>query len=84
MPEDLDRVVLSEYHAVGSVSGAYMLRQGRFKYHYYVGLQPELFDLANDPFETTNLIDDPSRADDISRLRVELERLQAEVGDHWP
>lgn len=44
----------------------------------------EFFDLANDPFETTNLIDDPSRVDDISRLRVELERLQAEVGDHWP
>ncbi|MGA1062389.1 MAG: sulfatase, partial [Ilumatobacteraceae bacterium] len=44
----------------------------------------EFFDLANDPFETTNLIGDPSRAGDVERLRAELERLQAEVGDHWP
>ena len=44
----------------------------------------EFFDLASDPFETTNLISDPSRADDVARLRVELERLQAEVGDRWP
>jgi len=44
----------------------------------------EFFDLASDPFETTNLVGDPSRAGDVERLRAELERLQAEVGDHWP
>jgi len=54
-PEELERSVLSEYHAVGSVSGAYMLRKGCFKYHYYVGLPPELFDLENDPEETIDL-----------------------------
>jgi choline-sulfatase len=71
-PEDLERVVLSEYHAVGSVSGAYMLRQGRFKYHYYVGLQPELFDLANDPEETVDLANDTGHATILKNLEQKL------------
>ena len=58
-PADLDRPVFSEYHAAGSVSGAYMLRRGRWKYHHYVGFDPELFDLETDPEETTNLACDP-------------------------
>ena len=71
-PEDLERVVLSEYHAVGSVSGAYMLRQGRFKYHYYVGLQPELFDLENDPEETVDLAHDSSYEPILKKLERKL------------
>jgi choline-sulfatase len=58
-PFDLNRAVFSEYHAVGSNTGAYMLRRGRWKYHYYVRHEPELFDLANDPEETTNLASSP-------------------------
>lgn len=50
-----NRPVFSEYHAVGSTSAAYMLRIGRWKYHHYVGHDPELFDLVNDPEELTNL-----------------------------
>ena len=71
-PEDLERVVLSEYHAVGAVSGAYMLRKGRFKYHYYVGLRPELFDLENDPEETVDLANDSSYAPVLENLEREL------------
>ena len=59
-PVEPDRMVFSEYHAVGSVSGAYMLRKGRWKYHHYVGFESELFDLQTDPEETTNLASDPS------------------------
>ena len=58
-PVEPDRPVFSEYHAAGSVSGAYMLRKGRWKYHHYVGFNPELFDLETDPEETTNLASDP-------------------------
>jgi choline-sulfatase len=71
-PENLERVVLSEYHAVGSVSGAYMLRQGRFKYHYYVGLRPELFDLENDPGETVDLANNASYAVILKNLEWNL------------
>ena len=59
-PVEPDRMVFSEYHAVGSVSGAYMLRKGRWKYHHYVGFESELFGLQTDPEETTNLASDPS------------------------
>ena len=54
--EDYDdqRVVFSEYHAAGSVSGAFMIRQGRWKYIYYAGFEPELFDLKSDPEELNN------------------------------
>jgi choline-sulfatase len=39
-----------------------MLRNGRFKYNYYVGYPPELFDLAADPGEERNLASDATHA----------------------
>ena len=54
-PDDPERLGFSEYHAVGSPSAAYMLRQGRWAYHHYVGYPPELFDVHDDPGQTTNL-----------------------------
>lgn len=62
-PYDAGRAVFSEYHAVGSVSGGYMLRRGSWKLHYYVGFEPELFDLENDPEELTDLSGDAACAD---------------------
>ena len=47
--DDPERLAFSEYHAAGSPSGAFMLRQGRYKLHYYVGYAPELFDIVDDP-----------------------------------
>jgi choline-sulfatase len=49
------RTVLSEYHAAGAATGAFMIRHGRFKYVYYVGMPPQLFDLEADPYETRDL-----------------------------
>lgn len=60
VPTDNQRLVFSEYHAVGAVSGAYMVRLGSVKYIHYHGFEPELFDLAIDPEETTNLAADPA------------------------
>ena len=46
---------MSEYHAAGAVTGAFMIRIGSFKYVHYVGLPPQLFDLEADPHETRDL-----------------------------
>jgi len=53
--DDPARPVFSEYHAAGAVSGAFMLRAGRYKYIHYEGFAPELFDLTDDPEETADL-----------------------------
>lgn len=53
--DDPQRVAFSEYHAVGSPSAAYMLRQGDWAYHHYVGYEPELFDVKSDPDQVNNL-----------------------------
>ena len=53
--QDADRTVFSEYHAVGSMTGIFMVRFGRFKYVHYDGYRPQLFDLDADPMETRDL-----------------------------
>jgi choline-sulfatase len=50
-----DRTVFSEYHAVGSTTGIFMVRFGNYKYVHYEGYRPQLFDLAADPMETRDL-----------------------------
>lgn len=74
--DDPERLAFSEYHASGSPSGAFMLRQGRYKLHYYVGYPPELFDMVDDPEETRNLASSPAYADVV---RDYAQRLRAMV-----
>jgi len=69
-PYDSERVVFSEYHAFGAVSGAFMIRKGRWKYNYYVGFEPELFDLHEDPEETVNVAQ--KHPDIVALLHVDL------------
>lgn len=49
------RPVLAEYHAIGSVAGAFMLRVGRWKYCRYVAYPPQLYDLDADPEELVDV-----------------------------
>jgi choline-sulfatase len=49
------RTVLSEYHATGAATGAFMIRKGRFKFVYYAHMPPQLFDLDADPQEARDL-----------------------------
>ena len=72
-PDDLSRVVFSEYHAAGAVSGAFMVRDGRWKLIDYVGFEPELFDLQNDPEETRNMAKRFPQA--LSRMRGKLREI---------
>jgi len=62
---DPERVVFSEYHAAGAVSGAFMVRKGRWKLISYIGFEDELFDLKNDPEETKNVAQQAEYADVI-------------------
>jgi choline-sulfatase len=71
-PDDAERLGFSEYHAVGSVSAAFMLKRGRFKYHHYVGFAPELFDLDSDPEEARNLAGDPRCRDTLAGFEAQL------------
>ena len=70
--DEPDRTAFSEYHAAGSPSGSFMIRQGRYKYIHYVGFDPELFDLDTDPEELHNLAEDAAHADTVNRLEREL------------
>jgi choline-sulfatase len=62
-----DRSIVSEYHAMGSQSGCYMLRWGRWKYIHYVHHEPELFDVIADPTE----VDDLSKKPDFRKILEE-------------
>lgn len=71
-PADPERVVFSEYHAVGAVSAGFMVRKGVWKYIHYVGFEPELFDLSTDPEEINNLAGQPQVAAKQAELHAEL------------
>lgn len=70
-PDDA-RPVLSEYHAIGSPTGAFMLARGALKLHEYVDYPPELFDLDADPEEMVNLAADPAHAGALAQMQAAL------------
>ena len=67
-----ERVVFSELHDDGSMTGEFMVRLGDWKLVHYVGYPPQLFDLAADPFEQNDLADRPETAEFQHRLYGEL------------
>jgi choline-sulfatase len=69
------RTILSEYHAAGAATGAFMIRKGRFKYVYYAGMMPQLFDLDSDPQETRDLAQEPGYRGIAADCEKELRRV---------
>ena len=69
-----DRTVFSEYHAIGSPSAYYMLRDRRYKYIYHVAGPAQLFDLENDPDEVNDLARQPD-----ARARRLLREYEAQL-----
>lgn len=65
----------SEYHATGSVTGAFMIRYGAFKYIHYVGLPPQLFNLEVDPWEARDLASEPGYQGLVADCEAELRRI---------
>ena len=66
------RAVMSEYHGMGSTTGAFALRLGKWKYVHYAKYQPQFFDLANDPDETVDLAEDAACAAALQECRAAL------------
>jgi choline-sulfatase len=69
------RVVFSEYHGMGSKTAAYMLRKGRHKLVHYADYQAQLFDLAADPEELTDLAQTTDAKAILDDLETELHRI---------
>jgi choline-sulfatase len=70
-----DRTVLSEYHGMGSTTGAFAIRVGKWKYVHYVKYPPQLFDLERDPEEIHDLGSDRAHAEIVEECRRSLYRL---------
>jgi choline-sulfatase len=71
-PDDPDRPLMTQYHAAGAASGAFMLRRGKMKLLYYVGCPPQLYDLARDPEELRDVSRDPAYRDTLKRMESAL------------
>lgn len=63
---------------------ACMVREGSLKYVMRLYEKDQLYDLAEDPSETCNLIDDARYAGDIARLKERLLSFYMETGDFVP
>ena len=67
--EGWDDAVFAEYAEPGRPSR--MVRRGPWKYNYYPGSRPELFNLEDDPGESNDLWDDPQ----LAAVRGELHEI---------
>ena len=59
------------------------VRRKRFKYARYFEQQPvyeELYDLLEDPMETTNLVGNTDYSDILTELRIRTDELRDEYG----
>jgi choline-sulfatase len=70
---DGDRLAFAEYHGMGSATGAFMIRDDRFKYVHYVDYPPHLFDLLEDPEELLNLAEIPGNEALVAEYRAKME-----------
>ena len=70
--EQPGRNVLSEYHGMGSTTGAFMIRHGDYKYVHYVAYPPQLYNMAADPEELQDLAGNPAYASVLEECRSRL------------
>lgn len=69
-----ERALLTQYHGSGAATGAFMLRKGHYKYLYYVGYRPQLFNLEADPEERCDLALDKKYSDMLCEFELELRK----------
>ncbi len=63
---------IAEYSSEGVCAPSRMVRRGRYKYVFTLGLPPLLFDLEEDPKELRNLAGDPAHRDVEAGLHARL------------
>tara|TARA_B100000035_G_C21029730_1_gene567756 strand:+ start:408 stop:1859 length:1452 start_codon:yes stop_codon:yes gene_type:complete len=80
--EDTDRIAFSEFHAAGSRTAFYMVRQGPNKLVHFVDYPNQLFDLNKDPDEMENLSGNPVFDDIETSLSRKLHQLMDPVMTH--
>jgi choline-sulfatase len=69
---DRPREVLGEYLAEGAVAPVVMIRRGRYKFVHSPVDPDQLYDLAADPLERTNLAGSVAAADAVAAFREEI------------
>lgn len=76
---------ISAQHEEGPAhTKAAMVRMGDLKYSMRLYEGDQLYDLAADPMETVNLVDDPAYADALAKLRARLLAFYMETADYVP
>ena len=73
-PKDWQDETMSEILFEGVRAPGLMIRRRSTKYVHWEGRPCSLFDLAEDPFERNNLIDDPSRKSEVKDFELEVRR----------
>ena len=67
-----NRQVFAEYHAAGSFAGGFMLRVGDLKLVYHAEMEPQLFDLASDPDELSDLAGNTEHRQILEQMITDL------------
>lgn len=70
--DDRDRVAFSEYHDCGAITGMFMIRYRNWKYVYYPGFPPQLFDMDADMYENRDLAHSTQHRDVIDVCHAKL------------
>ena len=73
--------LMSETHGHGEDVQGRLLVTGRYKYIATRGQLHELYDLEEDPYEMSNLINDPAHKDTLEEMRRRLRTWQKQTND---
>ncbi|MEK7877188.1 MAG: sulfatase-like hydrolase/transferase [Pseudomonadota bacterium] len=73
--DESQRPAFAEYHAQGSKAGQFMLRDCDLKLIYHVGMPAQLFDLASDPHEAHDLVEEGHDRGRVKALEAKLRKI---------